>query len=808
MSLDLSNVLPADATSSRREDSLEGFDSQSGNWLERLLFNHRLWLVALCALSTLWLGWLAVAGVRLNASYLKTIPSSHPFVVNFLAHAGDLAGVSNTIRVAVEAPEGHDIFDAGYVETLRKLNDELYLLPGVDRAYVKSLWTPATRWMGVTEDGFDGGPVMPEDFDGSTASLERLRANVARSGEIGQLVSSDFRSSLIVLPLLETYEQGQRIDYAELGQTLESLRTKYEAQGVRLRVVGFAKVMSDLLEGLQAVLVFFGIAFLIAAALLYTFTRCVRSTVLVLACTLIAIVWLMGLLPLLGYELNPYSILVPFLVFAIGVSHGAQKMNGIMQDIGRGTHKLVAARLTFRRLFMAGVAALAADVVGFALLAWVDIPVIRELAIIASLGVLVLVFTNLALLPVALSFVGVSPAAAERSLREEDANRRGLLHELGRFTERQFALPTLFVALVLGVAAFAVSQHLRIGDLDPGAPELRPDSRYNRDNAYFTEHYQASSDVFVVMVRAPEGQCSAYDILERVDRLEWELRQLPGVEVTQSLAGLSRMMAVGMNEGHPKWFDLLQNQSSLNAGAARAPRELFNQTCDLLSIYVFLRDHKADTLQAVSRKVADFAASNDTKDVKFLQAAGNAGIEAATNEVVAKTNVGILLSVYAAVIVLCAVVFRSWRAVVCAVVPLVLTSLMAEALMVALGIGVKVATLPVVALGVGIGVDYALYNLSVMLSCMRAGETLTQAYRSAMRFTGRVVLFTGLTLALGVATWLLSPIKFQADMGILLAFMFIWNMVGALVLVPALAWVLFASHRRHRPTAAVHPLPT
>lgn len=808
MSLDLSNVLPADAASSRREDSLEGFDSQSGNWLERLLFNHRLWLVALCAFSTLWLGWLAVAGVRLNASYLKTIPSSHPFVVNFLAHAGDLAGVSNTIRVAVEAPEGHDIFDAGYVETLRKLNDELYLLPGVDRAYVKSLWTPATRWMGVTEDGFDGGPVMPEDFDGSTASLERLRANVARSGEIGQLVSSDFRSSLIVLPLLETYEQGQRIDYAELGQTLESLRTKYEAQGVRLRVVGFAKVMSDLLEGLQAVLVFFGIAFLIAAALLYTFTRCVRSTVLVLACTLIAIVWLMGLLPLLGYELNPYSILVPFLVFAIGVSHGAQKMNGIMQDIGRGTHKLVAARLTFRRLFMAGVAALAADVVGFALLAWVDIPVIRELAIIASLGVLVLVFTNLALLPVALSFVGVSPAAAERSLREEDANRRGLLHELGRFTERQFALPTLFVALVLGVAAFAVSQHLRIGDLDPGAPELRPDSRYNRDNAYFTEHYQASSDVFVVMVRAPEGQCSAYDILERVDRLEWELRQLPGVEVTQSLAGLSRMMAVGMNEGHPKWFDLLQNQSSLNAGAARAPRELFNQTCDLLSIYVFLRDHKADTLQAVSRKVADFAASNDTKDVKFLQAAGNAGIEAATNEVVAKTNVGILLSVYAAVIVLCAVVFRSWRAVVCAVVPLVLTSLMAEALMVALGIGVKVATLPVVALGVGIGVDYALYNLSVMLSCMRAGETLTQAYRSAMRFTGRVVLFTGLTLALGVATWLLSPIKFQADMGILLAFMFIWNMVGALVLVPALAWVLFASHRRHRPTAAVHPLPT
>lgn len=808
MPLSLPNVLPADAPSVRKEDSLEGFDPQSGNWLERLLFNHRVWLVALCAVCTLCLGWLAVTGVRLNASYLKTIPSSHPYVLNFLAHAEDMEGVSNTVRAAVVAPEGRDIFDASYIETLRQINDELYLLPGVDRSYVKSLWTPATRWMGVTEDGFDGGPVMPENFDGSSASLDRLRANIARSGQIGQLVAGDFRSSLIVLPLLETYEQGKRIDYGELGQSLESIRTKYEKQGVHLHIVGFAKVMSDLLEGLQAVLVFFGVAFLIAAALLYVFTRCVRSTVLVLICTLIAIVWLMGLLPLLGYELNPYSILVPFLVFAIGVSHGAQKMNGIMQDIGRGTHKLVAARLTFRRLFLAGVSALAADAVGFALLAWVDIPVIREMAVIASLGVLVLVFTNLALLPIVLSFVGVSPAAAERSLREEDVNRRSVLHELGRFTQRSSALPALLVALVLGIAAFAVSQNLRVGDLDPGAPELRPDSRYNRDNAYFTEHYQASSDVLVVMVSTPGGQCSTYDVLGRVDQLEWELRQVPGVEGTQSLAGLSRAMAEGMNDGNPKWYDLLQSQASLNEGVAQAPRELFNQTCDLLSIYAFLKDHKADTLQTVARNVAEFAARNDSENVKFLLAAGNAGIEAATNQVVKKTNTRILLAVYAAVILLCVIVFRSWRAVICAVIPLVLTSMMAEALMVTLGIGVKVATLPVVALGVGIGVDYALYNLSVMLSCMRAGQLLTEAYRSAMKFTGRVVLFTGLTLALGVATWLLSPIKFQADMGILLAFMFIWNMVGALVLVPALAWALFKSRRRQPLLAVQKFLPT
>jgi predicted RND superfamily exporter protein len=154
-----------------------------------------------------------------------------------------------------------------------------------------------------------------------------------------------------------------------------------------------------------------------------------------------------------------------------------------------------------------------------------------------------------------------------------------------------------------------------------------------------------------------------------------------------------------------------------------------------------------------------------------------------------------LLLVYGAVIVLCFITFRSWRAVVVAVVPLVITSVLCEALMVALGIGVKVATLPVVALGVGIGIDYALYLLSVQLAQQRAGATLGEAYRSALQFTGKVVVLVGVTLAAGVATWALSPIKFQADMGILLAFMFLWNMVGAVVLIPALSHFLLPTGR-------------
>jgi hypothetical protein len=209
-----------------------------------------------------------------------------------------------------------------------------------------------------------------------------------------------------------------------------------------------------------------------------------------------------------------------------------------------------------------------------------------------------------------------------------------------------------------------------------------------------------------------------------------------------------------------------------------------------MPVVAYLTDHRSETLERVTARAEAFVRSHSIPDRQFLLAAGSAGIEAATNMVVRDANRTMLLYVYAAVIALCFVTFRSWRAVVVAVVPLAITSILCEALMVGLGMGVKVATLPVIALGVGIGVDYALYLLSMQLAEQRAGVPLREAYKRAVQFTGKVVALVGITLAAGVVTWVFSPIKFQADMGILLTFMFLWNMIGALVLIPALSHFL------------------
>ncbi|WP_221800962.1 efflux RND transporter permease subunit [Oceanobacter mangrovi] len=769
---------------------LDQFDRNSGNALERLLFNHRLAIIVLCLMVTALLGWQA-SHLQLNASYEKTIPSSHPYIANFLEHQEDLSGLGNAVRIAVANGSG-SIYDANYMETLRKISDEIFLMPGVDRAGMKSLWTPNTRWIGVTEEGLEGGPVIPDGYNGSAQSLAQLEANIARSGEIGQLVALDATASVLYVPLLAQLPDGSALDYETLSQQLEDIRSRYEQGNISIHITGFAKIMGDLIDGLYEVVTFFLLSILIVTSIVYLYTRCFVSTKLVVTSSLIAVVWQLGLISALGYNLDPYSMLVPFLVFAIGMSHGAQKMNGIMQDIGRGAHKYVAARYTFRRLFMAGLTALLADAVGFAVLLVIDIRVIQELAIAASLGVAVLIFTNLILLPILLSYTGVSKKAAKRSLCAEESEEKALLWRLlDNFTRRGPAMAAIAVAVVVAGLGYWGSTQLKIGDLDPGAPELRQDSRYNQDVAFMADHFGASSDVFAIMVETKgSAGCANYEALRRVDALEWQLRQLPGVVATNSLALMNRRVLTGLNEGNPKWFELIKNQSMLNFVTASAPRGLYNDACSMLTLFVYLADHKADTLTRIVDHVEAFAAVNNTHEVTFKLAAGSAGIEAATNIVVKDAWRDMLFMVYGAVILLCFITFRSWRAVVVAILPLMLTSVLAEALMVALGMGVKVATLPVIALGVGIGVDYALYILSVTLTRMQYGESLSAAYQHALSFTGKVVLMTGMTLAAGVSTWVFSVIKFQADMGVLLAFMFLWNMVGAMVLLPALGHFL------------------
>ncbi|MCB1690682.1 MAG: RND family transporter [Halioglobus sp.] len=772
--------------------NLREFDDQSGTFLEKLVFNNRGIVLSLCVLVTLILGFQATK-IQLQAGFEKTLPKAHEYVLNYQANQNGLKGLGNNLRIVVAVKEGN-IFTPANLRYLEKVSDEIFFVPGVDRNGMKSLFTPNTRWRVVTEEGFEGGPVIPGDYDpDSPKSIAEIQLNMVRAGIIGDLVGNDMKSMTIIVPLLDRNpETGKRLDYAELSDKLEEVRTRFTADDPdkSMHIVGFAKLVGALIDGLFAVMGFFAIAVVIAAILLYWYTRCIRSTVMVIFVTLVAVTWQLGILAWLDYELDPFSILVPFLVFAIGVSHGAQKLNGVIQDIGRGTHRYIAARYTFRRLFLAGVTALLSDGVGFAVLMIIQIQVIQDLAITASIGVVVLIFTNLILIPVSLSYTGVGKKCAELASREVKSAEE--MHVLWRFllsfTKKGPATAAIIISVLMAAGGFYVSKDLAIGDLDPGAPELRADSRYNRDVAFMIENYSVSTDVFAVIVKTEENGCIDYEGLSLANELEWRMRQLDGVEDVGGLNIRTRQIMMGLNEGFPKWEALFRNQDTINYSVTElANLDYVDPGCSIWPMPIYLSDHKAETLTQVVNTLEQFNEEWPNADIEFLGAAGSAGFEAATNIIVKKANTEMLFYVYGAVILLCLLTFRSIPGVICAVLPLMLTSILCEALMVWLGIGVKVATLPVIALGVGIGVDYALYVLTVILAKTREGKDLTTAYYETLNFTGRVVALIGVTLAAGVVTWSLSPIKFQADMGILLTFMFIWNMFGALILMPALA---------------------
>jgi len=752
--------------------------------------------------ATVLLGFQA-SKIELNTDIRKMVPLDHPYIQNFLEHQNDLS-LGNDVRVIVAETQGEDIFNEDYVNALKEVTDEVFALEGVDPSKIRSLWTSNVRWNEVTEQGFQGGEVIPAGYDGSQDSLEQLRTNVLRSGQVGRLVADNFQSSVVHAYLLDALGDDG-VDIPALSARLEEIRSKYQDKypNVRIHIVGLAKKAGDVMAAAEEVAMFFFFTLGLIALLLLIDTRCLRSALTVKACSFVAVIWQLGIVSSLGFTIDPYSMLVPFLVFAIAVSHGVQIVNTLANYAAEGRSSLDSARSTFQALCVPGMVALVSDAIGFLTLYMIDVGVIRELAMAASIGVAVIIISNLVVVPLVLSYLGVSGASI-RKIQAGEKKDHPLAGLFARFTRTPLAALSIAVAVAGYGAGIYLSQDLKIGDLDKGAPELWPDPcedmdcprgyepkpryRYNHDVNFLVSNYSVSADVLVVMGKTPMESCNTYQAMQTVDDLAWNLRNVEGVQDVTTIASATKLISTNMNEGSMKWATISRDQYALNNVMSFMPDSLYNLDCSLTPVYVFLDDHKAETLERVTGAVADFAESRNNKDVMELKlASGNAGVEAATNQTIAASQYPMLALVYAVVSVLILIAFRSFRAVICIIVPLGLTSILCQALMAHLGIGVKVATLPVIALGVGIGVDYGIYIYSKLSEYLKQGMELEEAYKQTLKTTGKAVAFTGITLAVGVVFWVFSSIKFQADMGILLTFMFLWNMIGALWLLPALA---------------------
>jgi predicted RND superfamily exporter protein len=481
-------------------------------------------------------------------------------------------------------------------------------------------------------------------------------------------------------------------------------------------------------------------------------------------------------------------VLVPFLVFSIGVSHGVQQINWITRELAAGRSTFDAAKSSFSGLLIPGTLALVTAFVSFITLLLIPIPMIRELAITASLGVGYKIVTNLVMLPLAASYIRVKPDYAARML-EKRKQRSNWLRTLARVAEPRNALIVLVLGAGVFVAAVWESRDRVVGTLQPGAPELRPDARYNRDAVAIANNFDMGIDWLSVVVAAPADSCANPAVGMYVDSMVYELKTVPGVVSTGSYSEMLRTYNEGYNEGNPKMnvvpLDSM-NYAGLSTEVGRV-RGYLNKDCSMTAAHLYLTDHKASTINRVIDAVKKFRASHPMAGLSVLLAAGNAGVIAAINDEVEKSELPMLLYVYLAIVVLVFAVYRDLRAVVACCLPLTVGTFIGYWFMKSFDIGLTVATLPVMVLAVGIGVDYAFYIYNRLQSHLVEGQTIVAALEHSILEVGMATIFTAITLSIGVATWSFSTLKFQADMGKLLAFMFIVNLIMAMTALPALA---------------------
>ena len=667
------------------------------------------------------------------------------------------------------------------------------------------------------------------------------------------------------LPALRHLDDGSAVPVEVPARLLdvEKVANPDYTPDIEIHIVGFAKVVGDVIDATLQVTAFFVLTLVMTMILLWLYVGNFKLAVLPLVCSITAVIWEFGLLQTFGFGVDPFAIMVPFLVLAVSTSHGVQYVNTWADEVTRGKDGLEASKSTFRRLFIPGSIALLTNVAGFLTIYLVPIGSVRDMSVNACLGMFAVIVTNKVMMPIWLSKLSVANVAAFRARRlaKIDAGDR-IWRALSLVTDKPVAAALVLLSLLVLGGSWAVQKQRIIGDATTGVPELRPDSRYNRDFAAVTGNFSIGTDILKLITETAPETCAQHDTLEQIDTFAWRMQNVEGVQSVRSIATVIRQAYLGLMDLEPKFGVLPRNSNvlSLINQDIQTTSGLLDFHCSAMPVFVFTADHRAATIDRVigaakrfdAQNAAEFYAAHpeaqpaaceartalrrelgnrqqalqsytdtlrargagdeqvnaDARARKLQKAAedaaaayqdqaamncpahfaigsGNIGVMAAANEVVQAKELVTVLAVYAVIVLLVLLSYRSPAGLLAICIPLFMVSIFANALMALFGIGLKVATLPVVSLAVGVGVDYGIYIYDVLQDKVRHGLGLREAYFQTLHQTGKAVIFTGLCLAGGVAAWLFSDLQFQRDMGRLLMFMFVANMLGAVLLCPA-----------------------
>lgn len=774
--------------------------------LSQLILKRRLFILALFSIFTV-LAACQIPFLKTNIGLSQSIPQNHSFITTTSKYQKEF-GSGNQIIISLEQKQG-DIFNPDYMKALEKLSRQVSLIDGVDQSRIMSLFSTNIRFTEITENGFTGGTVLPENFQASDESLKQLKTRILKSAQAKQLVSDSFNASLVIVELTELNQStGRQLNYSRVSSQLNKLiRQEFDDGAYNIKIIGYAELMGEIKSAIDQTIWFFLISFMFVFIILTIALKSVWLALLPTASSICAITLLLGTLSAFNVQLHPFGIFVPFLIFAIGTSHGLQLVQSVKKQLQLLNINILTDKSRINEtaiinshstLLVPGFIALLSDCIGFITILFIDIPAIREMAITASLGIAFLILSNLFLLPVLLHYFRQTYASKLTTNKHNQTSRK-YWKFISQASNKSGSIVILFISLILLVTGSWQASRLTTGDLHYGVPELRSNATYNQSLKYFNNHFSRGTDTLVVYASSNADACIEYQHMKAIDDFVWEINKLPAVLAVNAITINTKNINTGWHEGSLKWHNIPNTPAAL--GEAVAPIDtksgLLNHDCSVMPIYIYVKDHQAETVNAIISKTQTLKTKLDSENMKFELAAGSIANHAATNDVIEQAQLPILVTIYLAIGLLCFFTFKSIRATICIILPLSLVSILCYALMVSLEIGLKLSTLPVIALGAGIGVDYAIYLFSYFkrelvteIQDSIIGSNINIAFIKALESGGSAIIYTALTLSFSLIIWIYSPLKYQADMGLLLAFMFIVNMFAALLLMPALIrWV-------------------
>ena len=768
-------------------------------------------VIGLVLALTAAMGYMA-SKVEVKTVFSDLLPKTHPYVKVNQKFKSTFGG-SNLVTIMVENQKG-DIFDLKVLEKVQKLTVGLQQVNGIDTYQIVSIASKKIKEIRATTEGVETRPIMWPRLPDGPEEMSKLRAAVLNNPLVyGPYVSLDLKATLITAD----FRDGE-IDYSKAFEEIRKEVAAVTEDGVVVRVVGEPVLYGWVNFYLDETIRIFFAAIASLIIILLLITRTWHGTFLPLIAGAVSAIWALGAAKIMGFHLDPLVIVVAFLITAQAVSNSVQLISRFDDEIAAGAKSSeTAAVACAENLFKPSMLAIFADAGCVLVVALTPIPMLEKISYIGTVWIFSIIISALVLTPVLLSFV------KPRTHFVHPINIRPLLDAVIKLCAGIVTTGARFVVLGLALLVFVVSGwyafNLKVGDANPGSPILWPDSEYNTDASEINRQFQGSDRMFVVVAGKENGSLREPEVLQSMTNFQRYMEAQPEVGGSVSLADILPQVRGVLREGNPMYQELgndANENSELKyifvAGSDPGDMDRYVDADSLNgAVTLFFRDHQGETIRTAIARVQAYttAPENQLKNADYLLAGGLVGVLAAVNEVILAGQIEAIALALLVLVVCCTFTYRSMVAGVFFMIPVMLSNTVTFSYMAWAGIGMNINTLPVVALGIGLGVDYTFYIVDGIREELHHSNDVEAAILKSLRSSGRGVLVTALTLIVSVGLWSFSSVRLQADMGLLIALWLSISAFSALFIMPAIVYVFrpeFVVGSKDRPIEHAAPV--